>query len=104
MWNSIKVTFDVALVIMFLTVVFGCSNPDVRELVTIEIPNKADADLSLAEIASSIDIIQLETTEDALISNINDVKLVDKKVFVKDRNKQILVFDDQGNFMRRLNW
>lgn len=102
MWNSIKVTFDVTIVIMFLAVVFGCSNPVEPQLEIIEIHNKTDADLSLADVASSIEILPLETIEDALISSIYDIQIFDGKFFVKDRNRQILVFDNEGNFKRNL--
>ena len=81
MWNSIKVTFDVTIIIMFLAVVFSCSNPVEPQLEIIEVLNKTDTDLSLADVASSIEILPLETIEDALISNIYDIQFFDGKFF-----------------------
>jgi hypothetical protein len=83
-------------------IAFGCSNSESSDLKEIKVSKETDTDLYLSEIASSINIIQLETKSESLISNIYDLKTFRDHIYVKDRNKQILVFDKEGNFIRNL--
>ena len=43
--------------------------------------------------------LKLETTNDCLIATINKMYFDDNKIFIKDSNDKIFVFDDSGKFL-----
>lgn len=87
---------------IFLALLFlGCSKSPTSELVTIQIPNKTDIPLSLANVSMSINKIQLETKDNVLLGFIKDVKLYNERIFVVDPNR-ILIFDLNGIFLQIL--
>ncbi|EKB48116.1 hypothetical protein B879_03286 [Cecembia lonarensis LW9] len=98
--SKLALSFKEFLIICLLA--FGCNNSELSDLKEIQVIKGTETDLYLSEIASSINIIQLETNPESLISSIYDLKIFQDKIFVKDRNKQILVFDKEGNFIRNL--
>jgi len=60
-------------------------------------------EISISEIASQIDYIQLETTPESFISYIYKIQTKDDKIFILDiRNPSILIFDMSGKFIRRI--
>jgi len=88
--------------VVLLITLFYCSAPPEPELETIEVPGKSDADIKLSDIAISIDLIQLETAYGAYISLIWDVKNFNGNLYIKDLNRQILIFNSEGKFIRNL--
>lgn len=79
----------------------GCSNPDVSSIPVVNVPKDSNGEVLLNDIAKSIKKIQLETTENAFLGWVSDVKLFDERLYVSDRS-QILAFDMQGNFLGML--
>jgi hypothetical protein len=43
--------------------------------------------------------VKLQTTEDCLIKEIIKMELDGNKIFIKDKNEKVFVFDDKGNFL-----
>ncbi|MDX5478885.1 MAG: 6-bladed beta-propeller [Cyclobacteriaceae bacterium] len=97
-----KKSLKLSGLIILLILTFACSKTEHSGMKIIKVPQSTDSDISLAAIAGSIETIPLETRENALIINVYDVKISDKKVFVKDRNNKILVFDIEGNYIKNL--
>jgi len=68
--------------------------------------NKADfpmEKINLSEFVDSVKFIRLETTEESLINNINTVFFVDDEVVIVDKmSGKILVFDNNGNYIRKI--
>src|SRR5690554_1164659 len=80
----------------------SCSSPSPGvELSTIVIPERIDPALHLTDLSSSINEIQLETNEHALLGVIKDVKFFNGKFYINDGN-QILVFNNNGDFLGKL--
>lgn len=80
----------------------SCSSPSpVEELSTVVIPDRIDSGINISNLASSINQIQLETNEHALLGVIKDIKFYDDKFYINDSN-QILVFDNKGKFLLKL--
>lgn len=96
--RSIKIlTFYCSL----LALTLGCQEKSFPELETIRVPNKTDNPISLSDVAKSIKKIQLETTENLLIGYIQDVKLHNERLYVREVNR-ISIFDLEGNFVQQL--
>jgi hypothetical protein len=77
---------------------FACSEEPKSDLVYINIPEKFDEEIYLEDIAKSVERIQLETVEGALLGYIKEVKLLDDKFYLGEINK-ISVFDREGKFI-----
>ncbi|WP_194972364.1 6-bladed beta-propeller [Aquiflexum lacus] len=69
------------------------------DLIQITIPEKFDGKIYLADIAKSIERIQLETAEGALLGYVREVMLLDDKFYLGD--SKISVFDREGKFIGR---
>jgi hypothetical protein len=78
---------------------FACSEEPKSGLIQITVPEKFDEDIYLADIAKSIERIQLETVEGALLGYIREVMLLDDKFYLGDT--KISVFDREGKFIGR---
>ena len=61
---------------------------------------KIDDEIYLIDIAKSIERIQLETVEGAMLRYVSEIKVLDGNFFISDGNK-ICVFDSIGQFVRR---
>ncbi len=79
---------------------FACSEEPKSDLLYITIPEKFDGEIYLADIAKSVERIQLETVEGGLLRYIKEVKLLDNKFYLDD--SKISVFDREGKFIGRL--
>lgn len=87
---------------LLIILITSCSSPSsVEELSAIVIPERIDSELYLTDLASSVNQIQLETNEHALLGAIKDIKFFNNKFYINDGN-QILVFDNKGNFLLKL--
>ena len=87
---------------LIILILISCSEPVESELLNIDISQNKIDDIPLSDIASSIDLIQLETAYGAYISLIWDVKRFDRKYYIKDLNRQILIFNEDGSFNKKL--
>lgn len=80
----------------------GCKNPEIVDLLTVEVPKKTEQRIELNEISDSIIKIALENHEDALITNIKDVVRVESYFAVITFDHRILIFDQRGKFFKAL--
>ncbi|WP_194775424.1 6-bladed beta-propeller [Pararhodonellum marinum] len=86
------------LILFFLVHQMACNEKPKSVLLQIEIPEKFDEDLHLADIAKSIERIRLETVEGALLGYLKDVKVTDEKLYLGEVYK-ISMFDREGRFI-----
>lgn len=100
--NKLREFLNIFNLIVAVSLTFACSKTNKVEMKIIQVPRNVDKDVNLNDIASSIETISLETREDALIINPYDLKIFEKKLFVKDRNSKIIVFDLEGNYIKNL--
>ncbi|PRY87612.1 6-bladed beta-propeller [Mongoliibacter ruber] len=85
--------------IVLLSGYFACSEEPKSDLIQIPVPEKFDDEIYLEDIAKSVERIQLETVEGALLGYIKEVKLLDDKFYVGD--SKISVFNREGKFVGR---
>lgn len=78
----------------------GCKGDPQSSLIQISVPQKIDDEIYLIDIAKSIERIQLETVEGAMLRYVSEIKVLDGNFFISDGNK-ICVFDSTGQFVRR---
>jgi len=91
--------------ILFSSIVsgfFACNEKAKSVLIEINVPNKGNTEVTLNDIAESIQLIQLETRPDAFISRINEVYLHQNKLYVWYYFQKILVFNLDGKFLGAL--
>src|SRR5690606_16331589 len=87
---------------LFCGVFFSCSTPDENELQTILIPKKIDQELQLERLTKSLKLIHLETNEKSILTDVMDIKLFNEKIYVSDASRRILIFDQEGKFLKVL--
>ena len=80
----------------------SCSSSKSTELVTFDIPKEGESEFQLSEIAKTIELIQLQTSEESFLRLIQDVKFYKDKIYVVDFPGKILVFDRKGKFLNQL--
>lgn len=99
-----KTTIFLLLAFLFLG---GCTSSSPKtvpdndlEVILID-PDKYETYLDLSEILSdSIEIVPLETTDESLISQINQVELYKDKIYISDeKSAKILVFTTSGQYL-----
>lgn len=88
--------------IALLTGFFACSEKSKSELIQINLPYKTNTEITINDIAKSIQWVQLETRPDAFISRINEVYLHESKLYIWYYFQKILIFDLDGKFLGAL--
>ncbi len=96
--NNFRFYLSKLSLVVFVWMMLSCSGTTNNEIPTIQVPKKNDPDIPLIDLAKSVKTIQLETSENSLLSRVYDVKLFDEQLYVTDR-KKILIFDREGNFI-----
>jgi hypothetical protein len=94
--------FRLFLVAAIYSGFFACTEKPKSELIEINVPDKVNTEVTLNDIAESIQYIQLETRPDAFISRIKEVLLHDDKLYIWYLFQKILVFDLEGKFLGAL--
>ncbi|EOZ93491.1 hypothetical protein A33Q_3750 [Indibacter alkaliphilus LW1] len=94
--------FRLFLVAAIFSGFFACTEKPKSELIEINVPSKVNTEVTLNDIADSIQYIQLETRPDAFISRIKEVLLHDDKLYIWYLFQKILVFDLEGKFLGAL--
>ena len=97
-------------IIMVIFSISGCKSPssppvtDSSGIIPITIdPIKDKISFPLSVIAEKVDAIELEITDSSLIKGeIRQVDILDNHYIVEDGSIGVLVFDKQGNFVRRI--
>lgn len=58
--------------------------------------------MKLEQLTKSLKLIQLETTESSFLTGILDVKIFNDRLYVSDASRRILIFDQEGKFLKVL--
>jgi hypothetical protein len=60
--------------------------------------------VSITDLVESTDVVQLETSDDCLISNVSKALFYDDRYYILDKNQLIVFcFDSQGKFLFKIN-
>lgn len=101
------------IVVLFILCVFwSCSNdskmssingykPDIIEID----PDDCDKQIDLSSyFEDSIEMIQLETTDDCLIGEVSRLKFYQDRIFISDRlSQKIFIFNSSGKYISKIN-
>ena len=96
------------MLLISINIIVGCKHPssksDSNDIISITIDIQKDKNsFPLSEITEKIDIIELETNELSFINKeIQSVHILGDFLIVKDASMCVLVFDMQGNYIRRI--
>ena len=90
-----------ALKILLVFSVISCNTNRENEFFTIQVDSVESAPLSLSEIASKIEAVELEVTDNSLISRENRVLYTGEHIFIAQRNT-VMLFDKTGKFLRQI--
>jgi hypothetical protein len=91
------------LVYIWLLLLLACTTGKQEGVITITIDTDKARQADISEFIDSVRYIKLETTPDNLIGSINKAFFVAGKVVVVDPGElQILVFDEQGKFLNKI--
>lgn len=94
--------FRLFLIMAIYSAFFACAEKPKSELLQINVPDKESTEITLKDIAESIQWIQLATQPDAFVSRINEVYLHENKLYIWNYFQKILVFDLDGKFLGAL--
>jgi hypothetical protein len=87
---------------IFLLWLYSCNTQNNESsLINIHVPLTISPEIALDDLAESVEKIQLETTQDALLGFVKDVKLVGDKLYLAELNR-ISVFDKNGYYLGRI--
>ena len=87
-----------------VSVLFGCrgNKQDEIGVISIYIDTNDRTQTDISQFVDSIQLIQLETTEDNLIGSISKVFFDDQKIIIVDRSQhQVLIFRGDGGFVNK---
>lgn len=83
-------------------ILFSCQNKK-NDKIDLDL-SKKKSELKYSEILDSIRYIQLETKDDCLIGNINQILKDDTLLFIMDRKqKSIFIYNESGSFIQKIN-
>lgn len=87
-------------IILFFS--FSCSNQLETNIPVFSVPWKSYSEMYLSEISKSINEIQLETSEGSLLGFVSQVEYFNEKLYIRDTNGSVLIFDIKGKFLGQL--
>lgn len=91
------------ILLFSLLILFSCKREHDKTFEKIDLfAPEEDEVITLSDIASDVEYIPLQTTENSYIGRIASMKAVGKFFYIHELN-QILCFDKSGNFLFRLN-
>jgi len=96
--KSLKITY----IIFIVFCATGCSERLESDIPVIIVPWRSYTEMHLSEIAKSINEIQLETTQGSFLGSVSQVEYFNEKLYVRDINGRVLIFDNKGNFLGEL--
>ncbi|HTO14530.1 MAG TPA: 6-bladed beta-propeller [Edaphocola sp.] len=85
--------------------IIACNNKQKHEVIpTFHIkPNLKEIPCSASKILSNIKVVHLETTSNCLIGPFSALIFVDNKHIIFRSEKRIIVFDNQGNYLNKID-
>ena len=97
------VIFPILLAFLFSSCKDNAKNDNNYEAAPEKIEIGKRQPMKISDISSAMKVVKLETSENVLLSNINDIKIFDGSIYVLDViSKAIYVFDFEGNLVRKL--
>ena len=93
-------------IIVLIGIFISCSKYEgnyKNDAVKIEIQNNDPNEFNYTQIIDSVEITQLETNENSIIGGILKIVFKHQKVFILDRNHNLLIFEESGKFFSKLN-
>ena len=99
--NSSKIANYVGFLILFLGI-YACSKRDQKQTIFIE-PGINNISCSASEILNDIKVVHLETNPNCLIGYFSSLIFMDDKNIIFLSNKTIIVFDNQGKFLSKID-
>jgi hypothetical protein len=101
-----KTSFNSFIIVCLILVSVSCSKKENFELLTISVDIDQDVSLPLSEIAEEIRAVELELTDESLISHIRRILICDNYIIVLNGRTggqtTILLFDNRGKFVRQI--
>lgn len=91
------------LILPFLFIFFACSIADSQKDI-VPIISFEGQKLPVSKDAIDCRFIKLETTSDNIIGTVNQVEIIDKRIFILDNSfgKKLLAFDTEGQFLHQI--
>jgi hypothetical protein len=94
--------FKVACILIIFYCTIRCSNKVKTDIPVFVVPWKNYSEMYLSEIAKSINEVQLETIKGSFLGSVSQVEYFNEKLYVRDINGRVLIFDNKGNFLGEL--
>ncbi|MGL5683750.1 MAG: 6-bladed beta-propeller [Marinifilaceae bacterium] len=90
--------------LIFIFILMGCSNKKNRiDIKEIDISNvKETANLTERDLIEDIQLIQLEMTENSMLSDIKHIKMSHDRIFICDVDNDAFLFDRIGKFRAKI--
>ena len=95
-------TFIIIISISIYFLNISCSVSNEHELTSYTVPSQSDDIINISDLSEWSKELQLETSENSLLSTVRDVKLYENHLFVADINK-ILIFDLEGKLVDKIS-
>jgi len=99
-----------AILSLLILLSYSCGNldsnesEDLSDAQIISIDNNLQKDSKLSDIVQDIYYIPLETSEESLIGNIGELKVVEDHIIVfDDIGNRVLIFDGEGNYLTKID-
>ncbi|MBN2814672.1 MAG: 6-bladed beta-propeller [Bacteroidales bacterium] len=89
-------------VYLLIMIACSCKSIETEKLHQINLENITEKSLDISSVVDSIWFIKLETSEDCLISNIQDICFIEDRIFINDNAKRLLVFNREGKFLNTI--
>jgi hypothetical protein len=104
---NIRKNIKKAYIIIATVILFFNSSCDSKKTISesdlsyIYLDSLSEKDI-ISENINKCRFVKLQTTDDCLIKWIVRIEFDDNKIFIKDINEKIFVFDDEGNFLNTI--
>lgn len=99
------------LILILIMILVSCKNgneiePDSKEINLTNVYDENPSKVSLSDIASSIEYINLQTIDNAILARVDskkgNIKFFKNRILIKDNKNILLLFDKKGNFLNKI--
>ncbi len=102
-----KKTVNIALVLLFLAILFSCSQSaktdTKRKIIDVASSIGGGKIIDISDIVSDIKYIPLETSSVSLLSDITQVYFENDLIYVRDRSDGLSIFNKEGKFLKKFS-
>lgn len=88
---------------ILIYLVLSCSEKQSNNLSPLLVSENIDEQLKLVDFLSSIQHVELETNQNSFLTYIVDVKLENEHLYITDFSKNLLIFDLNGRFIKKIS-